>query len=110
MAKVGQLTLPRTGYWAQGNEFSFHMLLAGNFLLNRSMQANEFPLFPWVEQPCNVRHAVDQVRCVRIPDVCPATVASELSAGEGGEGLRRAACGVRAEADPGVSTQRGASS
>jgi len=83
-AGLGRLPLEivHRGYACQGNEFSYFMLLTSNFLLNHVEEAGMFGLFPFVEQSCNIKQIGDNVRVVRVPDVCPAKL---LWAEEGGE-------------------------
>eukprot|EP00928_Gymnodinium_smaydae_P072215 TRINITY_DN55618_c0_g1_i1.p1 TRINITY_DN55618_c0_g1~~TRINITY_DN55618_c0_g1_i1.p1 ORF type:complete len:394 (+),score=73.69 TRINITY_DN55618_c0_g1_i1:64-1245(+) len=70
---LGRLTfeVARRGYFAEGNEFSYHMLLGTMWVLNESEQANGTCIFPYVLDTGS-RHGVsDNLRPVRIPDVCP---------------------------------------
>ena len=75
------LEVAARGYGAQGNEFSYHMLLCSNFLLNSGLRPNEVALYPFVDQPSNCRRAGDRLRAARVPDVVPAA----LLRGGGGE-------------------------
>ena len=82
------------GYEAQGNEWSYFMLLGSNFILNRPPDLPPFTIQPWVHQqsvrssnpsrarnalsvflmarlPQNVLAAADQLRKVNVPDVAP---------------------------------------
>jgi len=63
--------LVRLGYAAQGNEFSYHMLLGTHLILNRSEKAECFNIFPFALTLANRRGRWDHLRCVKIPDVCP---------------------------------------
>lgn len=65
------LEVAALGYGAQGNEFSYHMLLTSNYLLNSGLSACGAAIYPYVDQPSNCRTAMDRVRAVRIPDVSP---------------------------------------
>ena len=76
------LEVAARGYGAQGNEFSYHMLLCSNFLLNSGLRPNEVALYPFVDQPSNCRRAGDRLRAARVPDVVPAAL---LRGGGGGE-------------------------
>ncbi|CAE7567029.1 Carnmt1 [Symbiodinium sp. CCMP2456] len=63
--------LVRLGYAAQGNEFSYHMLLGSHLILNRSDRAECFNIFPFV----------------KVPDICPCealapTAQLSMAAGE----------------------------
>eukprot|EP01126_Amoeba_proteus_P014856 TRINITY_DN16591_c0_g1_i7.p1 TRINITY_DN16591_c0_g1~~TRINITY_DN16591_c0_g1_i7.p1 ORF type:complete len:240 (+),score=46.90 TRINITY_DN16591_c0_g1_i7:57-776(+) len=52
----------KRGYICQGNEWSYFMLICGNFLLNKTQQAEQFTIYPFVHQNSNVRHLEDQFR------------------------------------------------
>lgn len=62
------------GYSAQGNEFSYHQLMASNFILNHSTKANEFTLHPFINTFSNHKSITNQLRPVLIPDVHPASL------------------------------------
>lgn len=72
-AGLGRLVLEiaAAGFGSQGNEFSYHMLLVSNFLLNSNLDVESLPIAPYVDQPSNQRAAVDRTRSVRLPDVSP---------------------------------------
>ncbi|KAH0613705.1 uncharacterized protein H6S33_005591 [Morchella sextelata] len=62
------------GFSAQGNEFSYHQLMASNFILNHSSKANEFVLHPFINTFSNHKSVTNQLRPVLIPDVHPASL------------------------------------
>jgi len=72
-AGLGRLVLEvaARGFSAQGNEFSYHMLLVSNFLLNAPHDVDAFVVHPFLDQPSNVRNARDRCRGVAFPDVSP---------------------------------------
>ncbi|XP_017850393.1 carnosine N-methyltransferase [Drosophila busckii] len=72
-AGLGRLTyeLACRGYACEGNEFSYFMLIASNFVLNLCDYENKHVLYPWVHQYVNNMRRVDQVAAVHFPDVCP---------------------------------------
>ncbi|KAJ1830901.1 hypothetical protein LPJ63_004639 [Coemansia sp. RSA 2711] len=76
------------GFSCQGNEFSYFMLLASNFILNKSEVVNQHTIYPFVHQFSNVVSASDQLRAVRVPDVLPSempyaeTARFSMSAGD----------------------------
>ncbi|KAL9653076.1 hypothetical protein ABK040_006295 [Willaertia magna] len=73
-AGLGRLTweIARLGYASEGNEFSFYMLLASNFILNYSYKENEtFTIFPYITQLSNLKERKDQFFSVEIPDIHP---------------------------------------
>jgi len=63
--------LVRLGYAAQGNEFSYHMLLGSNLILNRSERPECFSIFPFALSLPNRKGRWDHLRAVKIPDICP---------------------------------------
>ncbi|CAI5724654.1 unnamed protein product [Peronospora destructor] len=73
-AGLGRLALEiaSKGYSAQGNEFSYQMLFASNFILNWVTQPLEFEIHPWIHNPSNALTITDLLRPVAIPDVAPA--------------------------------------
>lgn len=70
---VGRLALEifSLGYEVQGNEFSLHMLLASDFILNGCSLAKPFAISPWITSSRNVCRADDPARKIHIPDVDP---------------------------------------
>ncbi|EST05367.1 hypothetical protein PSEUBRA_005644 [Kalmanozyma brasiliensis GHG001] len=62
------------GYSCQGNEFSFYMLLASHYILNKSSRVNEHVIYPFVHSSSNWRMADDMLRPVHIPDVLPSSL------------------------------------
>lgn len=82
-AGLGRLVFEmcRQGYYAEGNEISYHQLLTSSFILNHTTQAEEWCLHPFALSFSNVRSRDDQLRSVLIPDVHPG---SSLSAGRMG--------------------------
>ena len=79
------------GYQAEGNEISYHALLASSWILNylappplehddeHHDQHEQFDLYPWLNQFSNRISRKDQLRCVRIPDVHPGTILDRAS-------------------------------
>ena len=62
------------GYSCQGNEFSFYMLLASHYILNKTSQVDEHTIYPFVHSSSNWRTADDMLRPIRIPDVLPSSL------------------------------------
>ena len=79
-AGVGRLALElvKKGYAVQGNEFSLHMLLASDFILNGQMCTPSRPMAisPWLLESRNVHTPDDPVRKIMIPDTNPADILS----------------------------------
>ncbi|TDH66032.1 hypothetical protein CCR75_008119 [Bremia lactucae] len=73
-AGLGRLALEiaSRGYAVQGNEFSYQMLFASNFILNWVSQPQQFEIYPWIHNPSNALTVTDLLRPVTIPDVAPA--------------------------------------
>jgi len=79
--------LARMGYAAQGNEFSYHMLLGSHLILNRCTRAECFKIYPFLSCTTNRLNKSDHLRPVKIPDQCPREAlppssALSMSAGE----------------------------
>ena len=85
---LGRLVLEvcAAGYEAQGNEFSYQMLLVSNFILNAVRAPRDLLVFPWLDQPSNCVAAADRWRAVRVPDVLPAALLGDDDDDGGGGG------------------------
>lgn len=59
------------GYGAQGNEFSYYMLLSSNFILNQTTKVEEFEIQPFIHTFCNNLEFKDPFTVYKIPDVNP---------------------------------------
>jgi len=72
-AGLGRLCLDiaSLGFEVQGNEFSYFMLLCSSFVLNHTLEANQWTIFPWVHNSNNNISDEDQLRAVPVPEVCP---------------------------------------
>ncbi len=69
--------LARLGYTAQANEFSYHMLIAADFVLNeRLAKLGSVIVQPWALTACNIESADEQLRRVTIPDTPPSSLPS----------------------------------
>ncbi|KAI8365391.1 N2227-like protein-domain-containing protein [Radiomyces spectabilis] len=75
-AGLGRLAfdIARKGFSCQGNEFSFYMLLASHFVLNRMSKTEEYEIYPFVHSFSNIKSSDDQLTPIRIPDVLPANL------------------------------------
>lgn len=58
----------KRGFWTQGNEMSYHMLLALGFMLNRVPYPSSHTIFPYVHRLSHLARRLHQVRPVLIPD------------------------------------------
>jgi carnosine N-methyltransferase len=73
---LGRLVLETVlrGFSCEGNEFSSHMLLVGQYMLNHFTTAAErdsVPLFPYIHNTLNCLQWDDCVFGVRVPDIVP---------------------------------------
>jgi len=91
------------GYEVQGNEFDYFMLLASNYVLNKTTPTTAIRISPWVHNFSNTVSIDDAVRVVTLPDVCPAS----LIASRGNEAPRMAMCAGEFIGVYGQSEQRG---
>jgi len=66
------LELSSMGYEVQGNEFSYHMLLASDYILNACSSQNPFSIAPWIGSTKNICKSLHPARQMLIPDVDPA--------------------------------------
>lgn len=72
-AGLGRLVFEicKRGYTVEGNEISYHQLLASNWVLNHTEQAKQFDLYPFIMDFSNVISREHQFKAVKIPDVHP---------------------------------------
>lgn len=70
-AGLGRLVfdLCRLGFIAEGNEFSYHMLLCSNFILNKTSCKDEFTIYPFVHNFCNNLNKNSSFKEIKIPDI-----------------------------------------
>lgn len=79
---LGRLVLDvvKAGFWCQGNEFSYHMLLASNFVLNHCKYAHNYSIFPYLHKASHLVKRLNQLRPVTIPDVLPTEIHDLMAA------------------------------
>ncbi|KAG7194379.1 uncharacterized protein KQ657_004591 [Scheffersomyces spartinae] len=65
------LDLVKKGFWTQGNEISYHMLLTSNFILNYCKYANSYSIFPFLHKSSHLAKRNNQLRPITIPDSNP---------------------------------------
>ncbi|KAK9767014.1 hypothetical protein K7432_003489 [Basidiobolus ranarum] len=77
-AGLGRLAydICKKGFSCQGNEFSFYMLLAANFILNRTTETEQFEIYPFVHSQSNAIKEEHILQKVLIPDVLPSGLPS----------------------------------
>ncbi|KAH3680485.1 hypothetical protein WICMUC_000272 [Wickerhamomyces mucosus] len=70
-AGLGRLNfeLVSRGFWTQGNEYSYHMLLVSSFILNHSFVANQYQIYPFIHDFSNQLKRNYQTRPIYIPDI-----------------------------------------
>lgn len=62
------------GFDTEGNEISYHQLIASSYILNHCPKAKYHTLFPWAHSFSNHKSRAFHLRSVKIPDIHPATV------------------------------------
>lgn len=75
-AGLGRLVFEtcRHGFDAEGNEISYHQLLASNWILNHAAGPEQHPLYPFALHFSNLHKRDQQLRKVMIPDEHPGTM------------------------------------
>ncbi|KAI1370908.1 N2227-domain-containing protein [Hypoxylon crocopeplum] len=78
-AGLGRLVfdLCRTGYHIEGNEISYHQLLASSYILNSTEKAGQHTIFPWIHSFSNHQSRDNQFKSYQIPDIHPQTTLAE---------------------------------
>ncbi|KAI0021886.1 N2227-domain-containing protein [Xylariomycetidae sp. FL0641] len=84
-AGLGRLVfdLCRAGYLSEGNEISYHQLLASSYILNSCERAAQHTVYPWIHSFSNHRSRANQFAAYAVPDVHPPT-ALAAAAGRAG--------------------------
>ncbi|KAH0441653.1 hypothetical protein CcaCcLH18_01913 [Colletotrichum camelliae] len=74
-AGLGRLVfeLCRSGHDAEGNEISYHQLLASSYILNCTTGPGQHTIYPWVHSFSNHRTRTNHLRSCAIPDIHPAS-------------------------------------
>ncbi|KAI8810225.1 N2227-domain-containing protein [Cladochytrium replicatum] len=75
-AGLGRLAydIAKAGFTCQGNEFSFYMLFASNFILNKPKHSKQFEVYPWIHSFSNSRSARHHLMSSQIPDILPGNI------------------------------------
>ncbi|CAH0044251.1 unnamed protein product [Clonostachys solani] len=68
------------GFEAEGNEISYHQLLASQYILNNCRSAGEHTIFPWVHTFSNHLTRSNHLRSYPVPDIHPGTFLKSLPA------------------------------
>jgi carnosine N-methyltransferase len=79
-AGLGRLVfdLCAAGFDTEGNEISYHQLLASAYILNVCPTSRMHTLFPWVHSFSNHRSRPNHLRSVQVPDIHPSTTLGAL--------------------------------
>jgi carnosine N-methyltransferase len=73
------------GYEAEGNEISYHQLLASSYILNCCERAGKHTLYPWIQSFSNHQTRAHHLRGYPVPDVhCATELALAQKAGSKG--------------------------
>lgn len=72
----------RAGFSVEGNEISYHMLMASALILNETKHAGQFSIAPWALSSSNHVSRADQLRTIKIPDVHPASALAQDQASQ----------------------------
>jgi carnosine N-methyltransferase len=74
-AGLGRLVfeLCRGGFEVEGNEISYHQLLASSYILNRCERVGQHTVYPWIHTFSNHQTRADHLRGYAIPDIHCAT-------------------------------------
>ncbi|SPQ21277.1 b5b06d9e-6abb-46c8-8ebc-5c8a4824b879 [Thermothielavioides terrestris] len=74
-AGLGRLVfeLCLNGYEAEGNEISYHQLLASSYILNCCPRAGQHTVYPWIHTFSNHQSRANHLRGYAVPDVHCAT-------------------------------------
>ncbi|KAM7201854.1 methyltransferase family [Rhypophila sp. PSN 637] len=85
-AGLGRLVfeLCRNGFEAEGNEISYHQLLASSYILNFCTAVGHHTIYPWVHTFSNHRSRANHLRGYPIPDI---HCAAELTRAEQDNGF-----------------------
>jgi carnosine N-methyltransferase len=68
------------GFDTEGNEISYHQLLASSYILNHAPQAKVHCLYPWAHSFSNHKDRSNHLESVQIPDLHPGTTLGGIGA------------------------------
>jgi carnosine N-methyltransferase len=63
--------LAKRGFQAEGNEFTYFMLLMSNYILNQSKREEQWGIRPYIHSFSNLKAEEDAFQEIRFPDECP---------------------------------------
>jgi carnosine N-methyltransferase len=67
------------GYEVEGNEISYHQLLASSYILNCTDRAGQHNIYPWIHSFSNHLTRTNHLRGYAVPDIHPATAITSIS-------------------------------
>ena len=78
-AGLGRLVfeLCQQGFYVEGNEVSYHQLIASNWILNHTKKGEQHALYPFALDFSNIVSRTHQLKLFRVPDIHPATALNE---------------------------------
>ncbi|KAG6005114.1 hypothetical protein E4U54_000412 [Claviceps lovelessii] len=81
-AGLGRLVfeLCKRGYNAEGNEISYHQLLASSHILNDCQAAGQYTIYPWIHTFSNHLTRQNHLRGYPVPDIHPASELAQAAA------------------------------
>ncbi|KAG6238356.1 hypothetical protein E4U25_001797 [Claviceps purpurea] len=65
--------LCKRGFEVEGNEISYHQLLASSLILNDCSVAGQYTIYPWIHTFSNHLTRENHLRGYKVPDIHPAT-------------------------------------
>jgi hypothetical protein len=68
------------GYAAEGNEISYHQLLASSWVLNHTEGPRKHTIYPFAHHFSNLQSRAQQLQSVAIPDIHPGTAMAQATA------------------------------
>lgn len=69
----------RKGYTVEGNEISWHQLIASNWVLNHTENGETFDVYPFAAEFSNVISRDNQLKAVKVPDLHVSSVLAACS-------------------------------
>ncbi|KAF7542689.1 hypothetical protein G7Z17_g11359 [Cylindrodendrum hubeiense] len=80
-AGLGRLVfeLVARGFTAEGNEISYHQLLASSYILNGCQTAKQHTIYPWVHSFSNHLTRENHLRSYGVPDIHPGATLAGVS-------------------------------
>jgi len=65
------------GFDVEGNELSYHQLMASSYILNCTQRAEQHTVFPWIHTFSNHRVRENHLRGYKVPDIHPGNTLRE---------------------------------